>query len=180
MARHSRRRFCKEEAPRPRPCPSSSVLSATPAKRVRIRVDEEESSQRASLVRLPQRSMEEVGSSPARGRKLYTCAMAKLANSSNARHGEAGFLTSTQRKKQSTCIEVSADSFGDDSSKRVVVVLISSGDDSGNNSGDDPNNNSGDDSDNNSGNDSEDHEASSGTIKHDFSLYLHIFTDQLF
>jgi hypothetical protein len=54
----------------------------------------------------------------------------------------------------------------------VVVDLISSGDDSGNNYGDD--------SVNNSGGDSEDHEASSETITHDLSLYLHIFTDQLF
>jgi hypothetical protein len=49
----------------------------------------------------------------------------------------------------------------------VVVDLISS-DDSGNNSGDN--------SDNNSGDDFEDHEASSETIMHDLSLYLHIFT----
>jgi hypothetical protein len=77
-----------------------------------------------------------------------------------------------RRKTWSTRIEVSADSSGNDPGKRVVVDLISSGDDSGNNSGDDPNNNSGDDS--------EDHEASSETITHDLSLYLHIFTDQLF
>jgi hypothetical protein len=56
-------------------------------------------------------------------------------------------------KKQSTCIEVSADSSSDDPSRRVVLVdLISSGDDSANNSG------------NNSDDDSEDHEASSETI----------------
>jgi hypothetical protein len=54
----------------------------------------------------------------------------------------------------------------------VVVDLISSDDDSGNNSGDDSGNNSGDDS--------EDREASSETITHDLSLYLYIFTDQLF
>jgi hypothetical protein len=36
-----------------------------------------------------------------------------------------------RRKKQSTRIEVSADSSGDDPGKRVVVNLISSGDDSG-------------------------------------------------
>jgi hypothetical protein len=62
----------------------------------------------------------------------------------------------------------------------VVVDLISSGDDSGNNSGNDSSNNSGDDSGNNSDDDSEDHEESSETIMHDLSLYLHIFTDQLF
>jgi hypothetical protein len=54
----------------------------------------------------------------------------------------------------------------------VLVDLISSGDDSGNNSGDDFGNNSDDDS--------EDHEASAETITHDLSLYLHIFTDKLF
>jgi hypothetical protein len=70
-------------------------------------------------------------------------------------------------------IEVHVDSSNDDPGRRVVLVdLISSGIDSGNNSGDD--------SDNNSGDDSEDHEASSETITHDLSLYLHIFTDQLF
>jgi hypothetical protein len=109
--------------------------------------------------------MEEAGSSSARGRKSYTRARAKLADSSDARHGEARFFSSTQRKKRSTRIEVSADSSSDDPGRRVVLVdLISSGDDSGNNSGDD----------------SEDHEASSETIMHDLSLYLHIFTDQLF
>jgi hypothetical protein len=78
-----------------------------------------------------------------------------------------------RRKKWSTRIEVSADSSSEDSGRRVVLVdLISSGDDSDNNSGDD--------SDNNSGDDSKDHEASSETITHDLSLYLHIFTDQLF
>jgi hypothetical protein len=71
MARKSKGRFCKEEAPRPRPRPSSSVLSAAPAK----------SFQRAAPMRLPQRSMEEVGSSSARGRKSYTRARAKLADS---------------------------------------------------------------------------------------------------
>jgi hypothetical protein len=44
-----------------------------------------------------------------------------------------------------------------------VVDLISSSDDSGNNSGDDSSNYSGDDS--------EDHEASSETIMHDLSLF---------
>jgi hypothetical protein len=44
----------------------------------------------------------------------------------------------------------------------------------------DTGNNSGDDSGNNSGDDYEDHDASSETITHDLSLYLHIFTDQLF
>jgi hypothetical protein len=82
-------------------------------------------------------------------------------------------FSSTRRKKRSTRIEVSADSSIDDPGRRVVLVdLISSGDDSSNNSGDD--------SGNNSGNDSEDHEASSETITHDLSLYVHIFTDQLF
>jgi hypothetical protein len=36
--------------------------------------------------------MEEAGSSLARGRKPYTRARAKLADSSDARHGEAGFF----------------------------------------------------------------------------------------
>jgi hypothetical protein len=83
---------------------------------------------------------------------------------------------------------VSADSSGDDPGRRVVVDLISSGDDSSNNSGDNSGNNSDDESGNNScddsGNsssdDSEDHEASSATITHDLYFYLHIFTDQLF
>jgi hypothetical protein len=117
--------------------------------------------------------MEEVGSSSGRGRKPYTCTRAKLADSSDARHGEAEFVSSTRRKKRSTLIEVSANSSSDDPGKKSGVVdLISSGDASGNNSGDDSGNNSGDDS--------EDHEASSETITHDLSLYLHIFTDQLF
>jgi hypothetical protein len=74
-------------------------------------------------------------------------------------------FSSRQRKKRSTSIEVSADSSSDDPGRRVVLVdLISSGDDSGNNSGDN----------------SEDHEASSETITHDLSLYLHIISDQLF
>jgi hypothetical protein len=52
------------------------------------------------------------------------------------------------------------DSFSDDPGRRVVLVdLISSGDDSGNNSGDDYDNNSGDDS--------EDHEAIFETITHE-------------
>jgi hypothetical protein len=114
--------------------------------------------------------MEETGSSSARGRKPYTRARAK---SSDTLHGEVGFFPSTRRKKRSTRIEVSADSSSDDPGRRVVLVdLISSGDDSGNNFGDDSGNNSGDDS--------EDHEASSKTITCDLSLYLHIFTDQLF
>jgi hypothetical protein len=92
MARDSRGRFCKEEAPRPRPRPSSSVLSAAPAKRVRFRGDEEEPSQHATPVRLPRRSMEEAGSLSAWGRKPYTRARAKLADSSDARHGEAEFF----------------------------------------------------------------------------------------
>jgi hypothetical protein len=77
---------------RPRPRPSSSVLSAAPAKRVRFRGDEEEPSQRAAPVHLPQHSMEEVGSPSAWGRKPYTCARAKLADSSDAHHGEVGFF----------------------------------------------------------------------------------------
>jgi hypothetical protein len=94
MARDSRGRFCKEEAPwpHPRPRPSSSVLSAAHVKRVRFRNDEEESPQRAAPVHLPRRYMEEVGSSSARGRKPYTRARAKLADSSDARHGEVGFF----------------------------------------------------------------------------------------
>jgi hypothetical protein len=39
MARDSRVRFCKEEAPQPRPRPTSSALSAAPTKRVRFRGD---------------------------------------------------------------------------------------------------------------------------------------------
>jgi hypothetical protein len=110
--------------------------------------------------------MEEAGSSSTRGRKPYTRARAKLADSSDARHGEAWFFSSTRRKKQSTRIEVSADSSSDDSGRRVVLVdLISSGDDSGNNSGDD------------SGDDSEEHEASSETITHEICPW--IFTSSL-
>jgi hypothetical protein len=56
--------------------------------RVRVRGDEEESSQRAASMHLPQRYMEEAGSSSARGSKTYMCARAKLADSSDARHGE--------------------------------------------------------------------------------------------
>jgi hypothetical protein len=92
MACDSRGRFCKKEAPRPRPRPSSSMLSSAPAKRVRFHCDEEESSQRVAPVRLPWRSTEEVGSSSARGRKSYTRARAKLADSSDACHGEIGFF----------------------------------------------------------------------------------------
>jgi hypothetical protein len=69
-------------------------------------------------------------------------------------------------------IEVSADSSSDDRGRKVLVDLISSGDDSGNYSGDDSSNNFSDDS--------KDHEASSETITHDLSLYLHIFTDPFF
>jgi hypothetical protein len=104
--------------------------------------------------------MEEASSSSAWGRKPYTRSRAKLVDSSDAYHGEAGFFPSTRRKKQSMRIEVSADSSSDDPGRRVVVDLISSG--------------------NNSGDDYEDHEASSETITHDLFLYLHIFTDQLF
>jgi hypothetical protein len=106
--------------------------------------------------------MEEVGSSSARGRKSYMRARAKLANSSNAHHGEARFFSSTRRKKWFTHIEVSADSSSDDPGRRVVLVhLISSGDDSGNNFGED----------------SEDHEASSETITHE--IYPWTFTSSL-
>jgi hypothetical protein len=106
--------------------------------------------------------MEEVGSSSARGRKPYTRAWAKLADSSATHHGEAGFFSSTQRKKRSTDIEVSADSSNDDPGRRVVVVdLISSGDDPGNNFSDD----------------SKDHEASSKTITHEICPWT--FTSSL-
>jgi hypothetical protein len=99
--------------------------------------------------------MEEVGSSSARRRKPYTCGRAKLADSNDTHHGEAGFFPSTRRKKWSKRIEVSADSSSDDPSRRVVLVdLISSDNDSGNNSCND------------SGDDSEDHVASSDTITH--------------
>jgi hypothetical protein len=159
MARDSRRRLCKEEALQPRPRPSSLVLSAAPAKSVRFLGDEEELSQRAAPVYPPRRSIEEVGSSSARGRKPYTRERAKLADSSDARHGEAGFFSSMQRKKWSTRIEVSVDSSSDDLGRRVVLVdLITSGNDSGNNSNDDSGNNSNDDY--------EDHKASSETITH--------------
>jgi hypothetical protein len=104
--------------------------------------------------------MEEAGFSSAWRRKPYTRARAKLADSSDTCHGEAGFFSSTRRKKRSTRIEVREDSSSDDPGRRVVLVdLISSGDDSSNNSGDDSGNNSSDDSD--------DHEASSKTITHD-------------
>jgi hypothetical protein len=90
--------------------------------------------------------MEEVGSSSAQGRKPYTRARAKLADSSDTHHGEAGVFSSTRRKKRSTRIEESVDSSSDDPGRRVVLVdLISSGDDFGNNCGDDSGNNSGDD-----------------------------------
>jgi hypothetical protein len=65
---------------------------------------------------------------------------------------------------------MSADSSSNDPSRRVVLVdLISSGDDFGNNSGDDSGNNSGDDS--------EDHEASSETIMHEICPWT--FTSSL-
>jgi hypothetical protein len=70
--------------------------------------------------------MEEAGSSLARRRKPYTRARDKLADSNDVRHGEAGFFSSTRRKKWSTHIEVSADSSSDDPGRRVVLVdLIS-------------------------------------------------------
>jgi hypothetical protein len=106
--------------------------------------------------------MEEAGSSSARGRKPYTHARAKLVDSSDSRHGEAGLYSSTRRKKRSMRIEVSADSSNNDPGIRVVLVdVISSGDDSGNNSGDD----------------SEDHEASSETITHEICPWT--FTSSL-
>jgi hypothetical protein len=111
--------------------------------------------------------MEEVGSSSARGRKPYTRTRAKLADSSDTRHGEVGFFSSTRRKKRSMRIEVSSDSSSDDPDRGVVLVdLISSGDDSGNNSGDDSGNNFGDDS--------EDHEESSETITHEICPWTFI------
>jgi hypothetical protein len=67
-------------------------------------------------------------------------------------------FSSTQRKKRSTRIEVSAGSSSNEPGRRVVLVELISDDDSSNNSGDD--------SDNNSGDDSEDHEANSETITH--------------
>jgi hypothetical protein len=107
--------------------------------------------------------MEEAGSSSARARKPYTLASPKLADSSDTHHGEAGLFSSTRRKKRSTRIEVSTDDSNDDPGRRVVLVdLVSSGDDSSNNSGDNSGNNSGDDSD--------DHEASSETIMHEICL----------
>jgi hypothetical protein len=42
--------------------------------------------------------MEEVGSSSARGRKPYTHARAKLEDSSDARHGEAGFFLNAKEE----------------------------------------------------------------------------------
>jgi hypothetical protein len=114
--------------------------------------------------------MEEADSSSARGRKPYTRVRAMLADSRDAYHGESGFLSSTQGKKQSKCIEVSADSSSDDLGRRVVLVdLISLDDDSSNNSGDD--------SGNNSDEDSEDHEASFETIMHDICPWT--FTSSL-
>jgi hypothetical protein len=63
-----------------------------PAKRMRCCGDEEEPSQRAAPVHLPWCSMEEADSSSAQGRKPYTRARAKLVDSSDARHGVAGFF----------------------------------------------------------------------------------------
>jgi hypothetical protein len=92
MACDSRGRFCKEEAPQPRPRPSSSVLSAAPAKRLRFHGDGEELSQHATSVRLPRRSIEEASSSLAQGRKPYMHTRAKLADSSDVRHGQTLFF----------------------------------------------------------------------------------------
>jgi hypothetical protein len=92
MAHNSKGRFCKEEAPQPRPCPSSSVLSTAPAMRVWFRSVQEEPSQCATPMRLPRRSMEGASSSSTQGRKPYTRARAKLADSSDTHHGEAGFF----------------------------------------------------------------------------------------
>jgi hypothetical protein len=89
---------------------------------VSLHGDGEEPSQHAAPVRLPRCSMEEVGSSSARGRKPYTRARPKLADSSDARHGEAEFFSSTRRNKRSTRIEVSPDSSSDDPRRRVVLV----------------------------------------------------------
>jgi hypothetical protein len=137
---------------------------------VRFRGDEEDPSQCAAPVRLPRRSMKEAGSSSTWGRKPYTRARAKLADSNDALHGEAGFVSLTQRKKQSTRIEVSVDASSNDPGRRVVLVdLISSGNDSSYNSGDD--------SDNNSGDDSDDHEASSETTTHEICPWT--FTSSL-
>jgi hypothetical protein len=66
--------------------------------------------------------MEEVGSSSAWGRKPYTRARAKLADYSDAHHGEAGFFSSTRSKKRSMHIEVSPDSSSDDPGRRVVLL----------------------------------------------------------
>jgi hypothetical protein len=83
---------------------------------------------------------------------------------------ERHVFSSMRRKKRSTRIEVSPDSSSDDSGRRVVLVdLISSGNDSGNNSGDDSGNNSGDDF--------EDHEACSETITHEICPWT--FTSSL-
>jgi hypothetical protein len=63
-----------------------------PTKRVRFHGDKKEPSQRAAPVRLPRRLMEEAGSSSAQGRMPNTRARAKLADSSDTRHREAGFF----------------------------------------------------------------------------------------
>jgi hypothetical protein len=83
---------------------------------------------------------------------------------------ERQVFSSTRRKKRSMHIEVSVDTTSDDPGKNVVLVdLISSGDDSGNNSGDDSGNNSGDDY--------EDYEASFETITHEICPWT--FTSSL-
>jgi hypothetical protein len=96
MARDSRGRFCKEEPPRPRPRPYSSALSATPAKRVRFRGDEEEPSQHVAPVCLPRRSMEEASSLSARGRKPYMRTRAKLVDSNDAMERQGFFLNTKE------------------------------------------------------------------------------------
>jgi hypothetical protein len=141
-------------------------LFATPAKIVRFRGDEEKPSQCATPVRLPQRSMEEVGSSSARGEEAIHARKGQVGGLQRRPPWRGRVFSSTRRKKRSMHIEVSADSSSDDPGRRVVLVdLISSGDDSGNNSGDD------------SDDDSEYHEASSETITHEICHWT--FTSSL-
>jgi hypothetical protein len=114
--------------------------------------------------------MEEAGSSLAWGGRHKRAQGPSWRTPATPAMEREGFFSSMRRKKQSTRIEVSADSSNDDLGRRVVLVdLISSGDDSGNNSGDDSGKNSGDDS--------EDHEASSETITHEICPWT--FTSSL-